>query len=41
MKRTGADQYGIRYTAQKSHHESILGATAAYLSAIRATWNVK
>jgi|SRR5215470_12471929 len=41
VKRTGADQYGVRYTAQKSHHEPILGAAAAYLSATRAAWNAK
>jgi hypothetical protein len=41
MKRTGADQYGITYTAQKSHHESILGAATAYLFATRVAWNAK
>ena len=41
VKRAGADEHGIRNAAQKSHHESILGAAAAYLCATRAAWNAK
>jgi hypothetical protein len=39
VKCAGADEHSVRNAAQKSHHESILVTTAAYLPATRAAWN--
>ena len=41
VKCARADEHRVRNAAQKSHHQSILIAAAAYLPTTRAAWNAK